>query len=80
MDVLRGQHVHVWQDRDGYQILIVSQDPAVKAALETLADVEANCHAHTTPQLEAHSEGYLLTAHGENAFIFARLFLALERE
>ena len=30
--------------------------------------------------LKRHDEGYLFTASGENAFIFARLFMALERE
>ena len=80
LDALRGQHVHIWQEDDGYQILVVSQDLEVQAALQTLAQLEENCSAHPTPQLVPHSEGTLFVASGENAFIFARLFLALERE
>jgi DNA-binding transcriptional MerR regulator len=80
LDALRGQHVHIWEKDDGYQILIVSQDPAVESALQALAQLEATCHAHPSPQLERHREGLLFTTSGENAFIFARLFLALERE
>lgn len=78
LDTLRGQHTHIWQEDDTYQILVVSQDPAVETALQALAELEANCHAHPTPLLQRHSEGYLFTASGENAFIFAQLFLALE--
>ena len=80
LDPLRGQHVHTWQQGDGYQILVVSHDPVVERALKALTQVEADCHAHTMPQLEPHREGFLFTVVGENAFIFARLFLALERE
>jgi len=80
LHTLRGQHVHIWEQDGGYQILVVSQDPAVESALLALAQLEANCHAHGSPQLERHREGLLFTAVGENAFIFARLFLALERE
>ncbi len=81
---LRGQHVHVWQKEDDYYILVISDDPAVGAALEAIAQLEANCqaHAHTyqVPELMHDDEGYLLIARGDNAFIFARLFLVLERE
>ena len=80
LDTLRGQHVHLWQVDDGYEILVVSEDPAVLAALEQLAQTEASCEAHRQPRVRRHSEGYLLVARGENAFIYARLFLALERE
>lgn len=80
LDALRGQHVHIWQEGDAYRVLVVSEDPAVEAALKTLAQLEADCHAHPRPHLERHREGYLLTARGENAFIFARLFLVLERD
>lgn len=76
---LRWQHVHIWKEDETYQILVVSHDPAVKAALEALARLEANCHVHPPPNLEAHEEGFLFTASGENAFLFARLFLALEQ-
>lgn len=77
---LRGQHVHLWMDDKRVSILVIGHDPEVWVALQELARLEAECHAHPTPSLEETTEGYLFTAHGENAFIFARLFLALERE
>lgn len=78
LTALRNQHVHIWKDKDAYQILVVSQDPAVEAALRALATLEETCQVHVAPQLERHAEGFLFTARGENAFLFARLFLALE--
>ncbi len=77
---LRGQHFHVWQEDDRYKILVVSQDPAVGEALKTLSSLEASCdvHPHQNPVLDHNEEGYLLEAKGEEAFIFARIFLALE--
>jgi DNA-binding transcriptional MerR regulator len=84
LDRLRGQHVHIWQEEEGYHILVVSDDPAVGQALAALAQLEANCqaHAHTdqAPEFSHQQEGYLLIARGAHDFIFARLFLALERE
>jgi DNA-binding transcriptional MerR regulator len=80
LDTLRGHHVHVWQVEDGYEILVVGEDPAVLAALQTLSQAEASCQAHPQPRLREHDEGYLFVTRGQNAFIFARLFLALERE
>lgn len=83
LDRLRGVHVHIWQDEDVYHILIVSEDTAVAEAVHELTQLEANCEAHThrlMPQLTYGDEGYLLTVGGDNAFIFARLFLALEKE
>jgi MerR family copper efflux transcriptional regulator len=80
LDALRGRHVHVWQVEDGYEILVVGEDPAVLQALQMLSQAEASCQAHPQPLLRQHDEGYLLAARGENAFILARLFLALERE
>lgn len=77
---LRGRHVHLWQADDSYQILVVGDDPAIKEALEQLAQLEALCQIHSPPRIEAHEEGYLFVARGENAFIYARLFLALEQE
>jgi len=81
---LRGQHIHLWQSGDDYHILVVSADPAVEAALRTLANLEADCQAHEhseqAPELAHNEEGYLLVARGPNAFLFARLFLALEQE
>lgn len=82
LDSLRGQHVHIWQEEQTYHILIVSHHPQIGQALQALAQLEANCqaHAHPVPQLTYNHEGFLFVASGENAFIFARLFLALEQE
>jgi len=83
LDVLRGQHMHLWQREEEYGILVVSDDPAVGEALEAIAQLEATCRAHAhgdqAPELMHNGEGYVLTARGKHAFIFARLFLALER-
>ena len=80
LEPLRGQHVHVWREESAYHILVVSSEPEVAAALEKLARLEADCYAHLAPQVTPADEGYLFVAEGENAFIFARLFLALEQE
>jgi MerR family copper efflux transcriptional regulator len=84
IDTLKGQHAHIWQESNGYQILVVSQDPEVGAAMGALAKLEVNCQKHTyadqAPELMHDGEGYLLTVRGESAFVFARLFLALQRE
>jgi MerR family copper efflux transcriptional regulator len=81
---LKGQHVHIWQEANDYHILVVSDDPEVGTAVKALAQLEANCQAHTylqsSPEFISDDEGYLLVARGKNAFIFARLFLALEHE
>lgn len=82
LDQLRGQHIHVWQEDDAYHILIVSSDPDVGKALQELAQLEATCEAHNQliPKFTYDDEGYLFVAKGENAFIYARLFIALEGE
>ena len=80
LDTLRGRHVHIWKDEDSYQILLVGHDPDGEIALRELAQLEADCHAHPAPHLANTEEGLLFTVSGENAFIFAQLFLALERE
>ena len=80
LDSLRGRHVHIWKEGESYQILLVGHDPTVEAALQELAQLEAACHAHPAPHLTSNEEGFLFTVQGENAFIFAQLFLALERE
>jgi MerR family Zn(II)-responsive transcriptional regulator of zntA len=78
---LRGRHVHIWQEADTYQILVVDDDPAVGDALYALAQLEAGCQVHEhqgqAPQFSHNDEGYLLTARGASAFVFARLFLSL---
>ena len=79
---LRGRHVHIWREDDAYHILLVGKDPAVAAALAALARLEDDCrtHPHNGPQLADSDEGHLLIARGDNAFLLARLFLALEEE
>lgn len=79
LDRLRGQHVHIWQEEGAYHILIVSHDPAIGVALQELAALEAGCQVHQTPQLSQDQEGFLFIATGQNAFFFARLFMALEQ-
>lgn len=82
LERLRGQHVHVWQEGETYHILVISQAASVLAALHELAQLETSCtvHDHPAPELNHEDEGIRFTAYGENAFIFARLFLALEQE
>jgi len=76
---LRSEHVHIWQDDDkGYSALFASKDPKVVRALEKLAAAESGCDAHIVPEVESDANGTLFRARGENAFLFAQLFLALE--
>ena len=75
---LRGRHLHIWRDDDGYSILVAGRDPRVERALRQLAASEADCHAHVEPHVAEAEEGYLFQARGPNAFLFAQLFLALE--
>lgn len=79
LHVLRGRHVHIWQDEDQYSILVVGRDPAVEQALQALVKLEDHCAVHPVPQLAPHEEGYFFIAQGENAFIYAQLFLGLEQ-
>jgi DNA-binding transcriptional MerR regulator len=81
----KGMHVHMWREEDEYTILVVSDDEEVFRALQQLADFEADCNAHRSadsfpPGVTIDEEGYLLKAKGKNAFIYARLFMALENE
>ena len=75
---LRGEHVHVWKDDDGYSILYVNGTTKVRKALDKLADSEANCGAHMTPEVAPTAEGIMFRARGDNSFLFAQLFLTLE--
>jgi DNA-binding transcriptional MerR regulator len=75
---LRGRHIHIWRDDDGYSILVAGRDARVEQALRQLAASEAECHAHVEPHVSESDEGYLFQARGPNAFLFAQLFLALE--
>jgi DNA-binding transcriptional MerR regulator len=75
---LLGRHIHIWRDGDSYKILVPDADDAVTEALAGVAALEAQCHTHATPQFERTDEGCLFVADGENAFLFAQLFLDLE--
>ncbi len=80
---LHSLHVHIWQEGDHYRILVVSDDPDVANSLEQLARLESNCQTHSPVpilKLSHDEEGYMLTASGPHAFLFARLFLTLEQE
>jgi DNA-binding transcriptional MerR regulator len=81
---LQGQHIHLWQENDDYHILVVSNDPEIGGALEQLTQLEAGCnihaHQHQAPELQHNDEGFLLIAHGEYAFLIARLFLSIEQQ
>jgi DNA-binding transcriptional MerR regulator len=80
---LTRQHVHIWQEEEGYNILVVSDDPKVEDALQALSELEADCQAHAhlqeAPEFMHDGEGFLLRVRGDSAFIYARLFLALQR-
>ncbi len=75
---LRGRHLHIWREDDGYSILLTGRDPEAEQALRQLAASEADCHAHVEPHVTEAEEGCLFQARGPNAFLFAQLFLALE--
>jgi MerR family copper efflux transcriptional regulator len=76
---LRGQHLHIWRDDDAsYAILFTNEDPKVVTALEKLAAGESGCDAHLEPTIEKDGAGTLFRASGDNSFLFAQLFLALE--
>ncbi|MCL4779615.1 MAG: MerR family transcriptional regulator [Gammaproteobacteria bacterium] len=78
LDILRGRHIHVWRETDGYSVLVPGDDPQIGVALQQIAASEAGCAAHTEPRVEYTAEGYVFSAHGDNAFLFAQFFLALE--
>ncbi len=82
LDSLRGRHFHLWREDDAYHILVVGRAPAAARALAELAHQDADSHAHSDngPEVAEDEEGYRLVARGPNAFILARLFLALEEE
>lgn len=75
---LRGRHMHIWREDDGYAVLFADAPPAVEAALSRLAAAESDCHAHLEPEISSEERGLLFRARGPNAFLFAQLFLALE--
>ncbi len=75
---LRGRHMHVWKETDGYTILVRDRTPAVLAALERLVAEEAGCNLHVDVALAPHPEGLQLRVRGDNAYLYAQLFLTLE--
>ena len=76
---LRGQHVHIWrEDGDSYSALYTDPTSKVVDALERLAAAESGCEAHSEPEVVSAEGGALFRARGDNAFLFAQLFLALE--
>ena len=75
---LRGRHIHIWRDDDGYSVLFAEPDAALRQALGRLAAAEADCQAHLEPEVSMADGGLLFRARGPNAFLFAQLFLALE--
>jgi DNA-binding transcriptional MerR regulator len=75
---LRGCHMHIWQEADSYSTLFIGSGANAQKALETLAKSESSCVAHEQPYVEQTGDGILFTAGGNNAFLYAQLFLALE--
>lgn len=75
---LRGRHLHIWRDDDGYSVLFSEPDAKLEAALARLAAAESGCEAHLEPEISTQDGGLLFRARGHNAFLFAQLFLALE--
>jgi len=78
LDVLRGRHVHVWREGEAYRILVPGHDKNLQHALEEIARIESDCHAHSPPVLNRVDEGFVFFAEGDRAFLFVRFFLALE--
>ncbi len=75
---LRGRHLHIWHDDDGYSVLFSSTDDKLRQALDRLAATESGCDAHLAPEISDSDGGLVFRARGPNAFLFAQLFLALE--
>lgn len=78
LEELRGRHIHIWRDDDGYSVLFTEPDGALERALNKLAAGEADCEAHLEPEVSADDGGLLFRARGANAFLYAQLFLSLE--
>lgn len=79
LTVLRGAHVHVWQRDGDYCVFVAGESPDLEAALSELARIEAECHAHPAPTLTKEEGGWLFITEGEDAYLFAQFFLALEQ-
>lgn len=80
LNTLSGQHIHIWREGDTYQILVISQSKEVQKALHVLTNLEARCdlHSNMSPAFSIHKEGFVLSSTGEHAYLFAKLFLALQ--
>lgn len=78
IEQLQGQHVHIWHDEGAYHIMVMSQEPRIEQALQRLAQLEDDCGERRTAELRPHEEGFHFVAYGDHAFIYARLFMALE--
>ncbi len=79
INVLHGRHVHVWREGKAYRILIPGHDQDLQHALEEIARIESDCHAHSAPVLDRVEEGFVFITRGDRAFLFVQFFLALER-
>ncbi len=75
---LREQHVHIWREDDGYAVLFSEPDETLERALQRLAAAESECAVHREPEVSTADAGIIFRARGDNAFLFAQLFLALE--
>ena len=77
---LRSQHLHIWRDDNSYSIQFTSFDESIKQALETIVGGEQAYDGHNQSEVINTEEGVLFRAHGDRAFLYAQLFLALESE
>jgi MerR family transcriptional regulator, copper efflux regulator len=75
---LRGRHMHIWQEDSAYSTMFIDAGDKALKALQKLAQSESGCEAHEQPSVEKTDDGILFRASGENAFLYAQLFLALE--
>jgi len=79
---LQGKHMHIWQEEEIINILIVNHDLHVGGILKNLCQIARECkphnHSHLVMDLVENDEGFLLRVSGEHAFILARLFLMIE--
>lgn len=75
---LRGKHLHIWRDEDIYSIQLSAKSKQVQQALLKIAEGESDCEAHQQPEVTEVEDGFLFRAKGDNAFLYAQLFLALE--
>ncbi len=75
---LRKQHVHIWREDDGYSVLFSEPSEKLERALQRLAAAESECAVHRKPEVSTAEAGIVFRTRGDNAFLFAQLFLALE--